>query len=246
MKKILSILSVFAVTLAPATAVVSCGENTKNYDEFMGWINSKESFLLYIGADDCDFCKQFDNANDNHGNTLKNILKNTQNHYIDKIVDPEYQNGPFGFGDALNGDITLRTFKGEHHDTVLTEKWAEKIFDWVGDRIWDFTKYFNGEGNFIKDRDEFNKLYKSNIKDKLGTPTFLLIRNGELVDVYTKGFGIGDDQDEENALVKLGDDINSAFVDEDFASHLVTRVINGDENNTEYSLDYSKYLNNWN
>lgn len=123
MRKLLSVFSTVTLVGTSTLTVVSCSSN-KNFNEFKGWINKKESFLLYIGADNCPHCQDFENAQKKYKTKFDQKINELNTSY-DQLVSSQnikYPDSMTAFGEKLNNKVDLRTFKTEKFENKFSEK----------------------------------------------------------------------------------------------------------------------------
>ncbi|QHX36827.1 lipoprotein [Spiroplasma sp. BIUS-1] len=193
MRKLLSVISATTLVGTSAMSVVSCSSN-KYFQQFKGWIDNKESFLLYIGADNCPHCQDFENTQKDHKEKFDGLINDLNNSYNTKISDittPD-PDSKTAYGEKLNNKVDLRTFKTEDYNNKFTEKWSKNILNWVIDQVTEILKQelmktVSSEKIATKMAKDKTKAYFDN-SENLGFPMFLLIRNGKLVS-WEVGFG---------------------------------------------------------
>ncbi|WP_339020424.1 lipoprotein [Spiroplasma endosymbiont of Atherix ibis] len=194
MKKLLSVISTATLVGTSTLTVVSCSSN-KNYNEFKKWIDNKDSFILYIGEDNCPHCQDFEYVQKKYNKKLNEKISELNTSYNQKVVNQEGSEHPdslIAYGQKLNNDVDLRTFKTEEYQSKFTEKWTKNILNWMIDEV---TQIYKKQYTIGDMSDKLaTKLAKVKVKqyfnlDKIqGFPIFILIRNGKLVS-WENGFG---------------------------------------------------------
>lgn len=255
MKKILGILGGIITTAAPITSVISCTDYSKS-DEFKSWIKNKETFLLFIGANDCEFCNKFETSISSVSGKkyLEQQSKDFVKDYNDNVANDKHNHKNFttdpvtGFGDKID-TISLKTLKADKHEGLFSEKgWAKEILEWVKDELNQMFKdaHFNNWKGTKSDKEKITNYFSG-----YGTPFFILIRGGHLVVTYT-GYSNNNETSPSLDLEVLVKEFKQAFVSNDSANIMFDKI-NGSTNTNdgeEKSL-YSdqailKYSENWN
>ncbi|AKX33929.1 hypothetical protein SLITO_v1c02740 [Spiroplasma litorale] len=234
MKKILATLSVLTLATTSATTVISCSSNV-NYKQFLQWIDNKETFLLYIGAKDCDFCQKFEANLESNKTFFDNKLEELSGQYNNSVssIKPD-ENSFTGYGEELNNNLNLREFVSDEKANNFKEKWSENIINWLIDRMTDI--YYKSMLDIGSNETIQKKVAKSKVKeyfDKIkATPMFLIIRNGKIV-----SWEIGFDQDEtgwvENSLDKLIKKFSTSFLNSEIETELVEKINTGSSGESE-------------
>ncbi|AGR41431.1 hypothetical protein [Spiroplasma taiwanense] len=251
MKKLLSAVSAITLVSSSTITVVACSSN-EYFEKFEGWIANKESFVLYIGADDCDYCVQFENAMDNQKTYVEQKLTKMSTDYQNLYTENVYQDSLTAFGEKLtnNKPVDFRTFKTEEKANNFKEKWSINLLDWIKDKVIEI--YFdNLIASSINNSDlyKFKKIAKEKVNtyfdSNKGTPFFLTIRNGKLVS-WTQGFEKDSLGWDENSLNKLFDPIVSEFLNSEIETEIVNKI-NGSSTGGEGSTDSAAMkVNNYN
>jgi hypothetical protein len=222
MKRLLTVLGAIQLVATPAMTVISCDSN-KNYETFKGWIDNKDSFVLYIGADDCEHCNDLDKA--------LNDLTDGNKHGTDIMRDglakiaADWNKAGNGEDQYIGADevksIDFHSFKDDKYDGIWNNsKWMKNIRDWTVDQYYDlFVSY---DPNFVDDNTYYTEdVVKDAIKTMIvgnGTPIFVVVRNGKLVTV-DNGFSGTNSLDPVYTLVN--DTLKA-----DFENTLITDTIN--------------------
>ncbi|WP_338984568.1 lipoprotein [Spiroplasma endosymbiont of Diplazon laetatorius] len=232
MRKLLSVISVTALVGTSSLSVVSCSSN-KYFKEFKGWIDNKESFILYMGADDCEYCQGFEYLQEKESSYFKTKTKELNTNYNQEIkgLNGNYSDSMTAFGEKLNNDLEFRTMKTEEKANKFDEKWSKNILSWLVDEVTEVYKYREYNNSQLSDK-LVTKLAKAKVetylkKDNLGIPFFLVIRNGKVAGWYS-GFSKEPEAGwNELVIDELFKQLNSIITNHDQETEMVNLVNNG-------------------
>ncbi|AGR42308.1 lipoprotein [Spiroplasma diminutum] len=256
MRKLLSVISATALVGTSTLTVVSCSSN-KYFKEFKKWIDNKESFLLYIGADDCTHCIDFENAKKDNSDKFNEKLMQITTGYNQTIAnnENEYPETMTAFGEKLNNEVDFREFKTEELANNFKEKWSKNIISWMVDQV---TPIYKDKtyGNTGTNDTVATRLSKKAVEayfdssDNKGTPMFILIRNGKLVSWnvgYSKSSEVGHSGVD---IEKLFDPIIEDMKYKEIEEKMVTKINNsgsstggGEGETSEDTLSFNYALN---
>ncbi len=230
MRKLLNIISSTALVGTSTLAVISCSSN-KKFNEFKGWINNKESFILYMGADDCPHCKDFDNAKKDYSDKFDSKMNELNTSYEQKVVNQgaNYPDSMTAYGEKLNNKVDFREFKTEEVQNKFNEKWSKNILDWMIEEVTEIykTKVFGNTG--INDKIAYNeskKKVKTYFNNNNGVPMFIIIRNGKLVS-WEVGFGSSEQGWTEKIIDELFEPLITAMNNSDQETVFIDKVDKG-------------------
>ncbi|ASP28033.1 hypothetical protein SCORR_v1c02590 [Spiroplasma corruscae] len=228
MKKILATLSVLTIATSSAATVVSCSSNV-HYKEFLQWINNKETFLLYIGAKDCDFCQKFESNIEYNKQYFDDKLNQISGEYNNNVSSLNNLNDSFtGYGETLNNNLNLRQFVIDEKANNFKEKWSENIVTWLVDKLTEV--YYELTLNIGSNETIQKNVAKEKVKeyfDKIkATPMFLIIRNGKVVD-WEVGFEEDTTGWVDKSLESLVSQIGKSFLDSEIEAKLVNKINTG-------------------
>ncbi|AHI53987.1 hypothetical protein SSABA_v1c05830 [Spiroplasma sabaudiense Ar-1343] len=215
MKKLLAVLAASSLVAASSSAVVACTNELSNYNTFKDWIQRRETFILYVGAEDCPVCQSFVKAttgkvdgdietfsnNVNNGNNQDfNDLTNNYNNSLKEGDEDIYENG---FGTKVN-QVKFHHFVEEKKDKINSKKWWIKIKEWILEQYKIQYKIHNipeGDPNFITKDWTIDTLKITSI------PVFIVIRDGKFVNLV-QGFddttgGVGEATALQNLMLKF-------------------------------------------
>ncbi|WP_338971298.1 lipoprotein [Spiroplasma endosymbiont of Panorpa germanica] len=229
MRKLLAILASTSLISAAGVTVVSCTNELSNYNTFKKWIKKRETFILYIGAEDCPYCQnfvksatgkpdgnldEFENQVNNGDNKRFNDLTETYNNTLSDLkdknnqteIEDEFRNG---FGAKVD-KVQFHHFTEEKKETVQSKKWLTKIKEWILDEYKEQYKIHNvpeTDPNYVTKDLTIDDLKINSI------PVYLIIRDGKLVNIVS-GFdslenGVGPEQ----AMDNLFNEFTSYFTD---------------------------------
>jgi hypothetical protein len=210
MKKLLGLLGTVQMITIPALSVVAC-ESNANYKEFKSWVDAKESFVLYIGADDCEHCKDFDkflgmkNATQTGEEVLKDGLEKMRTDYNDHLKSGGWNSGEESVNNLLGytsvNQISFHKFKYDNFDDIWNDtKSMKNIRDWEVDQYESILKQ-QGNNNYI-DNDNMDDALKQ-LVSTTGTPIFMIIRNGKFIGQVSGFEGSSSDIEAQgNALIE--------------------------------------------
>ncbi|AOG60638.1 hypothetical protein SHELI_v1c06870 [Spiroplasma helicoides] len=224
MKKLLNVLAASALISTSTVAVVSC--SNRNFTEFQGWIANKESFVLYIGAKDCDYCNKFEDSltmvkEYNGYDFIQSKFDSLLNEYTTILDTKEVEQEPLtDYGQKLShSKIDFRQFVIDSKADNFNEKWSENLLKWVISQATEM--YMNDEFSNQTNFDSWKQGYRNIAKEKTksyfnsssvkGTPLFLVIRNGKLVS-WINGFEQSTPVDYEASLNTWFQNIRSDFL----------------------------------
>jgi len=245
MRKILSLLTVTSVITSTTVNVVSCGQNA-NWREFNNWINNEETFLLYIGAENCDFCNHFEDALAETGNLVQILIDELVKRYEALLITNNKLDELTGFGQNITWPAltNLRKFVIEDLADNFNERWSENILNWVRDRLRDiyfavtFAPSVEQEQNAIAQWNITNELVGNFLETTRGTPYFILIRNGQLAGLST-GFSRSDNLNHNSDIRKWFSTFSDFFMAEDLRRILVDMINNPSNETSTNSLAYN-------
>ncbi|AKU79506.1 hypothetical protein [Spiroplasma turonicum] len=228
MRKILAALSVVSLASAGATTVISCSSNVL-YKQFLQWIENKESFVLYIGAKDCDYCQKFEANIDYNQSYFNDKLSQISGEYNNSISKYNGNDDSFtSYGQKLNNDLNLRSFIAEEKSNNFKEKWSENIIKWLVDKVAEI--YYSAMLDIGHNETIQKKVAKDKVKEYFnkikGTPMFIIIRNGKIVD-WEVGFEDDSTGWTENSLESLVKKISDSILNSEIESVLVDKVNTG-------------------
>ncbi len=262
MKKLISVLTATSLIASSTVSVVACSSNA-NFREFKSWIKNEDSFLLYIGAKDCDYCQQFEDTLKMTNKELENLLLEANNKYNSKHLDES---------DINNGNLTdfgrkIKHDKIDYHQFVIDEKannwnenWSKNIYNWIVEQIVRiYIKVrFETKPEIESNYKRYYKIAEDKVKTYLssnrGTPFYLLVRNGKLV-FWEVGFeGATDNKNYSENLKKwfkvFDDALNQNEIENQIAEKVDGSKPSTDKkenlssfNKFEYNLDFNKYIN---
>ncbi|QEH62070.1 hypothetical protein SCHIN_v1c08750 [Spiroplasma chinense] len=273
MKKFLNLLAATALVTTSASTVVSCS-STANWKTFKGWIDKQDSFILYIGARDCEYCQQFETAKDivssEPGNSLEDRITSLQNEYNNLTIVGNTQTDDLtGFGQALKSDLRFETFMIDEKANNFREKWSKNILDWAVDQVTNI--YIDYRWGSTPGGDLIDTTVKENIAKKVaknafykngdktspnvGTPFFLVVRNGKLVTWTTDGYS--ESTETNDKLVEFDNWFNAIredFKNPDIKSSIMSKLedyspdASTSESKTNFNYDQIDFNNytNWN
>ncbi|WP_101780869.1 lipoprotein [Spiroplasma monobiae] len=232
MRKLLSVISATALVGTAAMNVVSCSSNAY-YKEFKGWIDNKESFLLYIGADDCDHCKNFESTIESEKDYFNDKIDQLNANYETIAVTKHGksdENSLTNYGQYLNNKVDYRYFKTAEKENNFNEKWSKNILDWMIEEVTEIIKQ-----EILRVTPDFSEkiaynLAKNSTKtyfnNNKGTPMFLLVRNGKLVG-WQAGFVEDTQKWDKIAIDKWFEPLNKIFMEENQEAEIVKLIRNG-------------------
>ncbi|AXK51275.1 lipoprotein [Spiroplasma alleghenense] len=227
MRRLLAILASASLITAAGTTVVSCTNELSNYNTFKKWIKNRETFVLYIGAEDCPYCQNFvkattgkpngslddfENQVNNGDNKMFNEFKTNYNNKLESLqnggkeINDDFRNG---FGAKVD-QVKFHHFTEEKKDSINSKKWLTKIKEWILDEYKAQYKIHNipeTDPNYVTNDLTVDDLKISSI------PTYIIIRDGKLVNVTTGFDSLENGVGEEQALEKWFTEINSYFTD---------------------------------
>ncbi|ARU91436.1 hypothetical protein SCLARK_00807 [Spiroplasma clarkii] len=235
MKKLISVLSATALLTSSTASVISCG-NDAYWNEFNRAVKNQETFMVYIGADDCEYCNHFEDSKKITGDLVQELLDGLIAKYkadLTTLGDKVEVDDLTGFGQAIKvpDQVKLREFIIEAKADNFNEKWSKNILNWVRDQLREiyYTKEFkynvdNGNGE-VNARNQVNAAVKSYLDNAKGTPFFLMIRNGKLAGIssgYSRTSPINHDEDIRNWF----ETFKNFFLADDLSNQIVNLIKN--------------------
>lgn len=250
MRKLIGVLSATALITSSTSAVISCG-NDAWWKEFNTAVKNKETFLVYIGADDCEYCNQFEEAKTATGDLVQTQLEKMKTDYAalltslgtNKVVDDLT-----GFGqDLLKPDsVKLHEYVIEKKADNFTEKWSKNILNWIRDQLREiyYQKTFanlvsQGSINELTARNQTKDSVKNYLDTSKGTPMFLMVRNGQFAGISV-GFNQSSSKNHEEDIKEWFKPLSDYFLADDFSQQMV-EIIDKNQAATESSLTTYNY-----
>lgn len=256
MKRILGLLAVTSVITSATVNVVSCGRNAY-WREFNNWINNEETFLLYIGAENCEFCHHFEDALAATGNLAQELMDSLVARYEAKLISRPGDlkiDELTGFGQNIihQDSVNLRKFITEDLADNFNEPWSENILNWVRDRLRDihFAVSFEpwveqGLQDEITQWNLTNERVDNFLETTRGTPYFILIRNGQLAGLST-GFSRSHNLNHNSDIREWFSTFENFFMAEDLR-RILTSMINdpsGEASIDDFAYNLDDYYTN--
>jgi len=261
MKKLISILTATTLIASSTVSVVACSSNA-NFREFKSWIKNEDSFLLYIGAKDCDYCQQFEDTLKMTNKELEQLLAKANSIYNAKHSnESEINNGDLtDFGRKIKHDkIDFHQFITDEKANNWNENWSKNIYNWIVEQIVKvYIKVRLETKPEIEDNyKRYYKIAEDRVKTYLssnrGTPFYLLVRNGKLV-FWEVGFEGATNNNHKEALEKWFKTFDEAL-NQDQIEIKIADKIDGSKPSEDkkeslsnfkkynYNLDFNKYIN---